>query len=97
MLISPHQTLFFVILSLTINLSLGDLPVNSPVFTANAPESDSFPNPFSIHIFCNSSLDNPYLISVSLIPRLLKNWLILEFIDINVVEFYFGILLRVSP
>ena len=35
--ISPHQTVFSVIESLTINLSKGDLPVNFPVFIVIAP------------------------------------------------------------
>ena len=40
MLISPHQTASSVRLSLTINLSLGERPVNSPVFTDIAPKEE---------------------------------------------------------
>ena len=43
MLTVPHQTLSSVIASLTINRSMGDRPVNSPVLTAKAPEEVSTP------------------------------------------------------
>lgn len=38
-----HQTLFSVEASFTINLSFGDLPVNSPVSMAKAPVFVSVP------------------------------------------------------
>ena len=43
MLIAPHLTLSSVIASLTMNQSIGDRPVNSPVLTAKAPEEVSTP------------------------------------------------------
>jgi hypothetical protein len=49
-----HQTSSFVIASFTINLSLGERPVNSPVFTAIAPKEDSTPCFFSKISLCNS-------------------------------------------
>ena len=52
-LISPHQTESFVILSFTINLSFGDLPVNSPVLIFIAPVEVKVACPFSIAIFAN--------------------------------------------
>ena len=48
MLIFPHHTLSSVILSFTIKRSFGDLPVNSPVFTAKAPEDASTPCPLAM-------------------------------------------------
>src|SRR5574343_845197 len=45
MFTSPHHTEFSVVSSHTINLSFGDLPVNSPVSAASAPESTKVPSP----------------------------------------------------
>ena len=43
MMIAPHKTLSSVIASLTMNRSIGDRHVNSPVLTAKAPEEVSTP------------------------------------------------------
>ena len=51
--ISLQSTLFSVILSLTVNLSLGERPVNLPVCTANAPISVMVPW-FSATVFAAS-------------------------------------------
>ena len=53
--ISPHQTLFSVISSLTMYLSLGDLPVNFPVFTAKTLLFVKHPKFFFKQIEYNSS------------------------------------------
>ena len=44
----PHHTRSLVTSSFTINLSSGERPVNSPVFTAKAPEDASTPCPLAI-------------------------------------------------
>ena len=54
-MIAFQSTVFSVVASLTINLSLGDLPVNVPVLTATAPLSAITPIPFSTVWFTNSS------------------------------------------
>ena len=51
---SPHQTGSLVNLSLTINLSIGDLPVNSPVFILIAPVDVLVASPFFKDISANS-------------------------------------------
>ena len=54
---SPHQTASSVFSSQTINLSFGDLPVNSPVSMASAPLSASTPIPFKMVSSTNSAGD----------------------------------------
>ena len=51
---SPHQIEFLVKSSLTINLSIGDLPVNSPVFILIAPVDVLVASPFFKDISANS-------------------------------------------
>lgn len=50
----PHHTLFSVILSLTIYLSFGDLPVNLPVFTERTPSLVSCPKLLETDILVRS-------------------------------------------
>ena len=51
-----HQIVFSVTLSLTMYLSLGERPVNSPVITLIAPSSDSCPFSKPSNAVFNSSL-----------------------------------------
>ena len=81
MLIKPHQTLSSVIASLTLNRSIGDRPVNSPILTANALEEVSNPWLDWRVISCNASADSWYKILQLLIPKENKkggNTLLLE-------------------
>ena len=50
----PHHTVLAVFSSSTTNLSLGDLPVNFPVFIAKAPLLAITPS-FKSMLFCMSS------------------------------------------
>ena len=68
MLISPHQTDASVIASRTMNLSLGDLPVNSPVLIFIAPDDVIVACPFSTEILAFSSFYE------TLKPMLLYEW-----------------------
>ena len=70
MLISPHQTSSFVVSSLTINLSLGDLPVNLPVLTDKAPVEDILPIFFKTVISESSfGLKFQFVLVLFLIPN----------------------------
>ena len=55
--------------SLTINLSFGDLPVNSPVLMFIAPVEVKLACPFSIEIFANFSGDKFQCAVAFFIPK----------------------------
>ena len=67
-LISPQSIRFSLSLFLTINLSLGDLPVYIPVFTITVPFSDSLPSPLSSSCSLHSSCERLQYIADGLMP-----------------------------